>query len=311
MQRLEDVARVGLMLSQTWPSSGLHEGATAQAFQVAQASSLFSVYQTVEIPYRNERRAIAAMLKGSDCLFTYCAARIINRNGLNLGDADRANRQHSIDTVLRVLDDAREAGATALAVISGPAPGSETERTVALTHLAESLAAIAAEASSTPAVRLIIEPLDVSAHKRMSLGYAVEALSLCHILQDQGLNLELCLDTAHLMLNGEDILAALAQTIDFTTEFHFCNAVIDREHSLYGDRHLPFGPPGILDLELAARLMSGQSSMGFLSAARRPSILCEVLYQDGDDHESLMRGCSDFLQQAWELALANSIKGAS
>ena len=51
-------------------------------------------------------------------------------------------------------------------------------RPEALQRLAESLHAICEAAAAQPAVGIMVEPLDVTAHKKQALGYTPEAVSL-------------------------------------------------------------------------------------------------------------------------------------
>jgi len=89
--------------------------------------------------------------------------------------------------------------------------------------------------------------------------------------------------------------------LDEVATFHFSNCVTDKSHPLYGDRHIKFGSPGVLDTEGVARLMKGQEEIGFLDPNLRPSILCEVLHLEGEDSLELVRYCRAILTDAWAL----------
>lgn len=299
MNDLQDVSRPGLMLSQIWPRSRETQGETARALETAIDDGRLSAFQSVEIPYSAERRRVCELIHAGAFPYTYCITRVLNENNLNLSSLDGNVRKKSCDMVLRCLDEAREAGADAVSIISGPRPPSETDRQTALQALTESLRTVIPAATASPEVTMLIEPLDVEADKRMTLGYTPEALQICATLAAEGLRLKLTLDTAHLILNGEDPTAALQSTMDFVHDFHYCNCVLDAEHPLYGDRHVRFGPPGVVDRETISGIMQAQHRMGYFHPTGRPVVMCEVLRRPEDDPIELMQYCIESMECAW------------
>jgi hypothetical protein len=108
-----------------------------------------------------------------------------------------------------------------------------------------------------------------------------------------------------MILNGEDPVESLGRAQAYTLEFHYCNCVTDRSHPLFGDRHLPFGPPGVLDIDGMAHIMREGIAMGFFNAQDRPIVACEVLKRDGDQSLWVMQHGHDALQQAWDITAAS------
>lgn len=266
--------------------------------------NFFTSFQTVQIPFAEERKKIARLMDMYGHSYTYCITRVLNENHFNLSDLDTLNRKNSYEKTIQCLDDAREAGAHSFSVVSGPNPGNPEERVEALKRLEDSLGHIAREAEKEPKIRLIIEPLDVVAHKQMTLGYTSESFKICRELKKRQLNLFLCLDTAHLFLNREDPVEALKSVKDYTVEFHYCNCVLDTSHPLFGDRHIPFGEPGVLDIEGIGRIMKKQVEMGFFKREDRPVIMCEVLKRESDQSKQVMDYCIEVIRRGWELAKA-------
>jgi sugar phosphate isomerase/epimerase len=303
MKHLSDVARPGLMISQTWPTSRERRGHTLQALETALESGFFQAFQTVEIPYAAERKNIANLLHSQDIPLTYCLARVLNENRLNLSDLDDANRKKSYEKVIQCLDDAREAGAIAVSFISGPQPLRPEKRQEALMCLKDSLVHICRAAQTDQPVKIVLEPLDVDAHKKGTLGTTEEAVGLCNALQQEGLDLWLCLDTAHIILNGEDPVKALAFAQSYVAEYHYCNCVTDRSHPLFGDRHLPFRAPGVMDVESIANIMRESMTLGFFTPDHKPGVFCEVLKREQDESLQVMQHCRETLQQAWKYAM--------
>jgi sugar phosphate isomerase/epimerase len=300
MPSLHDVATPGILVSNTWPTSRERQGETLASIETVLQNGFFRAFQTVEVPYASERKAIANLLEQEKMPLTYCLTRVLNENGANLSDLDQANRKRSYELAIHRLDEAREAGAKAVSVISGPTPSDPNRRLEAVELLGDSLIHICRAAQSEPALRVIVEPLDFGAHKRCSLGLTTEALELCEAAAQEELDLKLCIDTAHMILNGEDPMASLAMAQHYVVEFHFCNAVLDTADPYYGDHHLPFGPPGVVDFAKMGQYMKDSVEIGFYGE-NRPGIFCEVLRHESHDSLWVMKHCQEALETAWEL----------
>jgi len=298
---LSDVMTPGLMISQARPDSREHEGETVEVLEAALAGRFFRAFQTVEIPCAEERQRIAAMIRRERVPLTCSLARVLNENGYDLSSSDQALRRRSIDGLTPYLDDAREQGADTIQLTSGPAPAGPTGRAEALDRLRDSLVEICRTASAPPQLKVIIEPLDVERHKKRALGSTREAVALVSDVRKDCANLVLCLDTAHMILNREDVFESLREAADYIDEWHFCNCVIDEDHPLFGDRHVPVGPPGALDLPDIADIMARGHRMGFFAAPRRPKVFCEV-FNTGRAFKEMIEYYREVLQGGWRRA---------
>jgi hypothetical protein len=89
--------------------------------------------------------------------------------------------------------------------------------------------------------------------------------------------------------------------MDCIDEFHICNPVLNRDSELFGDRHIKFGAPGVLDIQAVGSLIAECRRMGFFSVSRRPKLFLEVRNAD-DDVSDLIRYCMQTLLEAWEIA---------
>ena len=295
-----EVATPGVMISNAWPQSRLEEGATvAAAREVLEHHPFFEAFQTVDIPYAAERRAFRRLIGDQGHAHTYTLTRIFAEGNLSLSSLDEAIRRRSWETVIRTMDDAVEAGAESITVVSGSRPEDPGARLEALACLEESMAKICEAVADRGDLEVVIEPLDYDAHKRATLGSTGEAVELCRRLAGSGLRLKLCIDTAHLILNREDIPAAVEKARSCIVDFHFCNAVTEREHPFFGDRHLPFGPPGVVDEKQVAEWMAALARSGFLSETARPRVFCEVMTPDWMQPMEVVAHCENMLEQAW------------
>jgi sugar phosphate isomerase/epimerase len=305
--RFDQVAQPGVVISNAWPQSRAKEGATLRAVEeVLSKFPLFEAFQTVDIPYPAERRAIRQLLGDQGHPHTYTLTRVLGEQKLNLSSLDPDNRRRAVETVIAQFAHAEEAGANTVAVISGGRPSEPARRGEALLELEDSLGQLASAITRHPGLELLIEPLDYEAHKRNTLGSTPEAVAICRRLAARKLRLALCLDTAHLILNGEDTVAAVAQALDFITEFHFCNPVPDRSSPLYGDQHPPFGAPGVVGIDEIATWLGALHRAGYLNAGSRPRVYCEVMQSGDMTSLGVVAHCREALLTAWQRQLVPS-----
>jgi sugar phosphate isomerase/epimerase len=301
MRELKDVVVPGVLISQVWPTSRETEGATVEAIRTVLDEGFFEAFQTVEVPYAGERREIAGLLSEAGYPLTYCIARVLNEGKCNLSDLDNANRERSYQRAIAALDDAHEIGARSLAIVSGPGPADRARRPAALEALTDSMNHLCRAAMKRD-IEVILEPLDHAAHKKGALGTADEALAICERVGKEDAKLLLCLDTAHMYLNGEDPVTQVEKAGDRVREFHFCNCVTDQSHELFGDRHLRFDQPGRVNVETMARTMKDLLECGFFGEEKKAHVFCEVLTTGERSPEDTLAHCRDTLLEAWKRA---------
>jgi len=295
-----EVAQPGAVISNAWPQSRSTEGATLRAIEeVLTAHPFFEAFQTVDVPFPAERRQIRCLLGDRGRPHTYTLTRVLGEQKVSLSSLDLENRQRAVEIVKGQFDHAAEVGAATVAVISGPRPADPDLRIKALDALEDSLTQLASAIGQYPGMELLIEPLDFEADKRNTLGSTSEAVAICRRLAARQLRLALCLDTAHLILNQENTVSAVAQARAFITEFHFCNPVTDRTSAAFGDRHIPFGPPGVVGIEQISHFMADLQRDGYLVAAVRPRVYCEVMQPPPMTSIEVIRHCEDSLLAAW------------
>ena len=295
---LYEIATPTCMISQYWPTSREQEGDTLAALQWVLEDQFFRAFQTVEVPYAAERKAIAELLSPDKLYLDYCVARVLNDQQGNLSSLDEEQRSRSVQIVIQRLADAREIGASSLSLVPGKRPAEWPEREAALEALRQSMTEIIRYATEHyPDIRILLEPLDVKAHKKHSFGYIPDAQQLTAALQEQGLSLYINVDTAHCWLNEEDPLAML-QAVPKVLEFHFCNCVTDPDSELYGDHHMPLGEPGRMTHATMARMIAQLKETGFLNKQDKPYLLFEVIKPPAVDSQTHLRHCQQFFIDA-------------
>jgi sugar phosphate isomerase/epimerase len=231
---------------------------------------------------------------------TYCLARVLNDNNWNLSSLDEQLRTTSVQSLIPHLDDAIEQAADAIQIISGPADEDPEKRSEQLRQLQKSWLELSEQADKRN-LKVMAEPLDTHAHKKKALGSTGEAMEIVKNLSANIDNALLCLDTSHMMLNGEDIISSVTDAMDYIDEFHFCNPVLNSKHQLFGDTHIKLGPPGELDIQAVGKLMADCCRIGFFSTQRRPKLFLEV-FNRNDKASNLMLYCKKALLDAWAIA---------
>lgn len=296
---LYEIATPGCMISQHWPCSRETEGATLAAIQWVLEDGFFRAFQTVEVPYSAERRAIAELLAPDGVYLDYCVARVLNENDGNLSSLDEAQRIHTVAIVNRQMVDAAETGASALSVIPGKRPDNLSLRSEALDALRRSIEEITQHAAANyPELQILIEPLDVDADKRHTFGYLEDIEWLGQELTKKNLPFNLILDTAHSWLNQEDPLATLQSIQPQVREFHFCNCITNPTHKLYGDKHMALGEPGIITPTVLAQLVTGLQEINFLNETDRPHLFFEILKPKSEDSKIHVANCQQFFTES-------------
>jgi len=152
-------------------------------------------------------------------------------------------------------------------------------------------------------MRIVLEPLDRGADRDGLIGPTGESAALMSQLTNEFPNIALCWDTGHVTLNGEDLQASLRSLQPFITNIHFSNAVIDRNHPDFGDRHLPIGPPGVVTVDMMAQVLRSVIDSEVFTS-NPPCIAVEIRTPPGGEPSATWQLSKQTLQQAWNKATA-------
>ena len=299
---LTDVARPGLMISNTWPEAHRHNGATRKAVEAMLRHGYFTAMQTSEISYATERKAIGALVAAHGIAYVYDLTRLLHAHRLNLASPDAAVRKRSWRKAADCLAEAVEAGADTVALTVGTGPMAWSAHGEALYDLEDSLRRLCEEAKRYPGLHVVVEPYDDDLGKRNPLDSTSDVVGLFRLLAARGAPIHLCLDTTHLALHRETVGDALKTALPHVRVFQFCNGVTDPTHARYGQRGLHFGEPGFLDVHGMADILRTMSEMGFLSASRKPVLFCDVHKSGSEEPEHLMGYCDSLFHGACELS---------
>ena len=213
-------------------------------------------------------------------------------------------RRRSVQELIPHFDDAVQQASDAVHVISGPAETYPDKRSEQLRQFEKSWLELC-EAAKKKDLKVIAEPLDTQVHKKKAVGTAGEALEIARNLSVNVANAFLCLDTSHMILNGEDVISSVSAAIDYIDEFHFCNPVLKSDNPLLGDTHIKLGEPGELDIQAVGHLVD------FFSTSRRPKLFLEVRNRN-DSVPDLIRYCRQTVMvEKTNRSLKNMVRASS
>jgi sugar phosphate isomerase/epimerase len=177
---------------------------------------------------------------------------------------------------------ARDAGAFAVMVSSGPRPDREADDPACLACLADSLQALH---QAEPALEILLEPGDRDVEYRHLLGPARMSADFAKTLVQTGLPLGLIFDISHSAQLGEDPYEAWETVKPYCRHVHLANCVLVKGSPIYGDKHPFFGvKDGVYSHDDARKFLS------VLEAAPEPlRVTLEMICPAGEEEEDFFR----------------------
>lgn len=91
---------------------------------------------------------------------------------------------------------------------------------------------------------LTMEPCDTWMEAHQLIGPYARTLAFVKAMREKGLPLQLTMDAAHTVEEGEDFFEAMQATKPYCNHIHFANCnITEKDNPLYGDKHLGFEYP--------------------------------------------------------------------
>ncbi|MCI8861984.1 MAG: TIM barrel protein [Lachnospiraceae bacterium] len=187
---------------------------------------------------RRESR-IGDILDKNDMEGIYIAVIPSKEQGLHACSAEEENRRASVKLFCSCMDEAADNGISVMMLNSGRIGANVKEGLKALKETIGSLYEYMAKKHYS--MRLTLEPCDSWMFARQLLGPTARTAAFLEDCHRAGLPLELTMDSAHTLEEGEDFLEAVKAVKPFCRHLHFANCYIKDEKSpLYGDQHVGF-----------------------------------------------------------------------
>jgi sugar phosphate isomerase/epimerase len=246
-----------------------------------------------------QRQSCAALLRDCQMKVTLACQPLQLRLGLDLNAPDRLQRNQAVEAILGCLEQAKELGAKALALMSGknvPA----AQRPAALDALIQSLGRICRAARERAGLPVVLEVFDYDMDKKALVGPCATAASVAQAMRREFPDFGLLHDLSHIYLCHEDPARHFPLLRDYLVHVHLGNSVSDRAHPLFGDTHplfdTPGGDSGVRQVRDFLRVLF---DIGYLRQGRRPVCGFEVKTPAGVTPQTALANIKRTWQLAW------------
>lgn len=296
---LQAYMRVGIVHFAAYPSAMAGEN-VLDSLQEIVNDPYFDAVEVTTVRNPQERRQVADLLAQSGMVVGYGAQPVQLSQKLDLGAADPAERERTLTTLRRCVDEAYEIGARQFVLLSGPevsGPG----RQGAIDRTIESLVELSRYSRSQGSLPICLESFDFDIDKKRLVGPNRLAAEISAQVRRQAPDFGILVDLSHLPLQHETIRDGLAAVGQHLTHAHIGNCVLrDRSHPLYGDWHPRFGhPDGENGVPELTQFLQTLIQLGYLKPGAPRGVAFEVRPGPGEDSRTMIANAKRALQQAW------------
>ena len=259
-------------------------------------------FEAVDVGPMNDpaqRRECAALLRDCQMTVTFACQPLQLRLGLDLNAADPARRRQAVEAVLGCLDQAKELGASRLALMSGQnvPPG---QRPAALDCLVNELCRVCKAARDRAGLPVVLEIFDYDVDKKALVGPCATAARVAEAVRREFPDFGLLHDLSHIYLCHEEPAQHFPLIREHLVAMHVGNSVSDPGHPLFGDTHPLFGTPGgDCDVPELRDCLKVLFDIGFLRPGRRPVVSFEVRTPAGVTPQTTIANVKRTWQRAW------------
>src|SRR5699024_5457919 len=181
----------------------------------------------------------------------------LNNEGLYLADSDEEKRKKAVSYMKKIIELSVEANAEFVGFTSGKKLLPDSKMDEQIQSFEKSVIELIDYIEQYDQIELMLEPLDTRADKKFVIGETDYVVNFFERLAEQNkLNkLSVCIDTAHIVLNNEDIIKSMEKLSQYSQRIHLANVVLNKESELFGDKHLQMGTPGFLTQKIAKQIL--------------------------------------------------------
>ena len=298
-ESLQSYMKVGIVHFMAFPETMKGEGPVWETVKKIAQDDFFSAIEITSIKDAAQREAVAKLLRDSRMTVGFGGQPALLSAKLDLNSPEEEKRRAAVDRIKSCVDEAALLGAQAVAILSGPDPGSNRE--LGITQLIKSLKEICEYARGHKDPAIILETFDSEIDKRCLIGPSPDALRVAKEVKATFPKFGLMVDLSHLPLQKETPKQALGMLKDYLLHVHIGNCVMkDKSHPAYGDLHPGFGVPGgEVDVPEVTSFLRALFEVGYLGEGKRPVVAFEVKPMAGESSEAVMAGAKRTLLEAW------------
>lgn len=304
----QDNLEISLVHPGMWPAAASDVREWERTVQIVMEDPFFERIEIAPIFDQQRRRQFSEWLRVANMKASYLLQPLIFGKGYNLQSSDKSEQLLAVNQIIEALDDAIEAGADRVALISGPNdPTEEPEN--ALERLGESLMLLD-HAAAKRNLYLDLELFDTTIDKKRFLGDSVMAAQLMERLDKQTTNLKLLVDLSHVPLLGETIEDTVFNTRFWLGHAHIGNCSINPDDERYGDKHPYFGyKNGCHNVPEVTRFLQALKEVGYLSLDQKATLGIEIMTAEDEEPGLLIAGAKRTLIKALQGITGGSRKG--
>jgi sugar phosphate isomerase/epimerase len=259
-------------------------------------------FEAVDIGPINDpaaRQECASLLRDSRLTVSFACQPVQLTQDLDLNSPHTAQRDHAVNTIVGLLDQAKELGATRFGVMSGKNAPVE-ERRSALDRLISEVRRICREARDRAGLPVVLEIFDHDVDKKALIGTCELAAHLAREVRRDFPDFGLLHDLSHVYLCREDPARHFPLIREHLVAMHAGNSVSQRGHPLYGDSHPLFGVAGSdSDVPQLRNFLKVLFDIGYLRPGRRPVVAFEIRTPAGVSPQTVVANMKRTLQRAW------------
>jgi len=256
--------------------------------------NFYESYETRLIFDNTIRKEYANFIRENKLNSTIWLTSNLSNTNHNLRNINRNERKKAINFTKNLIDLCAESETNFIGLTSGKRIGNSS-LSDQQDYFSDSLFVLLDYIKQYNGMKLLLEPLDVDADKKHTIGYTETVKKLADKVQKAKLNeyFTVCVDTAHIALNKEDVLSSMEILSPYSQRVHLSNAVLNEEDELYGDKHLPMGEPGFLTIETGKKIINRAKNLFF--SDETVYIAVEVRGEKNNDLFKLEEDVRDFL----------------
>ncbi len=256
-------------------------------------------FEAVDVGPMNDpavRGDCADLLCDCQMTVTFACQPTILRHNLDLNAADAVERKKAVTTVAGLFDQAKELGASRIALMSGKnAAGSAAQE-----RLVDSLRQLCKIAKERVGLPLVLEIFDYDIDKKALVGTCATAAAVAQEVRRDFADFGLLHDLSHIYLCHENPAQHLPQIREHLVAVHMGSSISDRKHPMFGDTHPLFGMPGgDNDVPQLRSFIKTLFDIGFLRPGRRPVCGFEVKPPAGVAPQTALANMKRTWQKAW------------
>ena len=299
-ESLQSYMKVGIVHFMAFPEAGKVEGGVLETVKKIADDDFFSAIEVTSMKEAGQRESVAKYLKDARMTVGFGGQPALLSAKLDLNSSEEGKRKAAVERIQACVDEAALLGAQAVAMLSGPDPGSD-HRELGISQLIKSLKEICAYAKGKGDPVIILETFDSEIDKRCLIGPSSDALRVAKEVRSSFPKFGLMVDLSHLPLQKETPDQALSLLKDYLLHVHIGNCVMkDRSHPAYGDIHPAFGVPGgEVDVPQVVEFLRALFKFGYLGEGKRPTVAFEVKPMAGETSEAVIAGAKRTLLEAW------------